>query len=131
MTTDQSLTGNSGPGYAKYPDHSVTLEEFPGIVIVTLNDEVLARSKAAILLTETGYSPVYYLPRADVDFKALDEVDQSTYCPFKGTARYWQLAGGAEPVAWGYDAPYDEVQKLSKCIAFYSDRVSVSTNKDD
>lgn len=131
MTTDQPPTGNSGPGYAKYPDHSVTLVPFTGNVKVTHEGKVLAESRGATLLTESGYNPVYYLPRADVRFTGLEDVALSTYCPFKGTARYWQLESGAEPVAWGYDAPYDEVRQLSDYVAFYSDRVSVTATKSD
>jgi len=125
MTTDQTQTGTSGPGYTKYPDHKVSLEPFIGRVRVTAGEIVLAESQDAILLTETGYSPVYYLPHGDLRIATLEAVGLSTHCPFKGDARYWRLVGGNDPVAWAYDTPFEEVQEISGRVAFYENRVRI------
>jgi uncharacterized protein (DUF427 family) len=94
MTTDQTQAGTSGPGYTKYPDHKVSLEPFNGRVRVMAGEIVLVESQDAILLTETGYSPVYYLPHSDLWLELLESVGLSTHCPFNGGARYWRLVGG-------------------------------------
>jgi len=124
---EQAGSGNSGPGYAKYPEHTVKIQPFAGCVAVKTAGKVIAESRGAILLTESDYSPVYYLPRADVDFSQLEEVELSTLCPFKGYARYWRTVAeeNGQPVAWGYDTPYDEVETLSGYVAFYEDRITL------
>jgi len=133
MTSEQTVPAYGGPGYLKYPEHKVAMRLFDGHVAVLANGSEVAASENAILLTETGYSPVYYLPRSDVDFDLLSADSLLTYCPFKGHARYWCLADDQDgkPVAWGYDAPFDEVETLSGYVAFYGDRVDMITRSDD
>lgn len=117
---------NSGPGYKDYPDHSVELIPLPGEVQVTALGKVIAVSSAALRVEESRYPPVIYVPRTDVDFKALVENDHSTYCPFKGEARYWNIRVGNDflgSAVWGYDTPYDEVAALQDYVAFYADKV--------
>jgi len=136
MTMVNSASSDPGPGnapgYAKYPEYQVTMAPFKGRVRVHLADLLLADSHSAILLTETDHSPVYYLPRADVRFELLEAMERSTYCPFKGHASYWRVAGRAaqhsEPIVWGYECPFDEVSSLSKYVAFYSDRVNLEAD---
>lgn len=117
---------NPAPGFEKYPDHSVTLEPVAGSVQVEAFGQVVAETVAAIWLKESRYPPVIYVPRGDVRFDLLQDSDNSTYCPFKGTARYWSLLVGDDFVGdavWGYDQPYDEVADLADYVAFYPDRV--------
>ncbi|MCK0070900.1 DUF427 domain-containing protein [Kordiimonas laminariae] len=115
----------NGPGYAKNPDHQVNCENVTIDIKVSAAGVLLSRAQNAILLTETGYSPQYYVPRSAINFDALKEISLSTYCPFKGQARYWAIKDDEEdtPVLWGYDDPYLEVKQLSACAAFYTDRV--------
>ena len=113
------------PGFQNHPDHEVRLE--PGrSVIVTFGDEVVARSDRAIALYESRYPVRYYIPISDVADGVLTETDHSTYCPFKGTARYWSLKAGnasGENLVWGYDTPYDECAPLVGHVAFYDEKM--------
>ena len=84
-------TPNPAPGFEKNPDHSIRLEPVVGSVQVEAFGQVIAETVAAIRLTESRYPPVVYVPRSDVRFDLLQDSDISTYCPFKGTARYWSL----------------------------------------
>lgn len=122
-----TATSGGGPGYIRYPDYDVSMQPFVGRIRVHIGETQLAESTSAILLTETDHSPVYYLPRADVRFDLLEALDDTTYCPFKGHATYWRVAGkGADhgkAVLWAYTSPFDEVSGLSEYVAFYSDRV--------
>ena len=127
MAVLNSVSGDRGPGYIKYPEHEVSMQPFKGRVRVYSADLLLADSHGAILLTETDHGPVYYLPRTDVRFDLLEAFERSTYCPFKGHASYWRIRGDAgehaQPIVWGYANPYDEVSGLSEYVAFYSDQV--------
>ncbi|WCE05996.1 DUF427 domain-containing protein [Pseudoxanthomonas sp. JBR18] len=106
------------------PDHPITLAAHAGRVVVTLNGTTLADSPRALLLQEAGYPPVYYLPRADVDMRALARTPESTYCPYKGHAAYYAPVGTAGPgIAWSYERPHAAVHAIAGHLAFYPDRV--------
>jgi uncharacterized protein (DUF427 family) len=114
---------NSGPGYAKNPDHSVTVAPFKGRVVVQVNGEVLADTEHALQLNEARYPAVYYVPRRDARMARLVATDHHTHCPFKGEASYFSISGGAENAVWSYEHPYDEVLSIREYLAFYPDRV--------
>ncbi len=118
---------NPGPGYPKYPDHTVVVTPFKGRVVVEANGAVIADTKHALLLKEASYPPVYYVPRADANMEKLLPTDHHTTCPFKGEASYFSIRGGAENAVWSYAHPYDEVLSIREHLAFYPDRVSSIT----
>lgn len=116
---------NSGPGYRQKPDHKVELKPGPARVRIVFNGETIADTSRAITVAETNYQPVHYIPITDVRMDLLKPSQHETYCPFKGTARYWSIETGserAENAVWGYPAPYDEVSILRDYLAFYPDR---------
>src|SRR6187402_2250112 len=115
---------NSGPGYAKNPEHSVVVTPFEGRVVVEANGEVLADTKHALQLKEANYPPVFYIPRSDAQMDKLMRTDHGTHCPFKGDASYFSIKGGAENAVWTYEQPYDEVSAIREHLAFYPNRVS-------
>jgi uncharacterized protein (DUF427 family) len=114
---------NSGPGYAKYPDHRVAVLPERQRVKVIVGGEVIAESERAMRLEEGSYPPVHYLPRADVRMERLAKTDHSTHCPFKGDASYFSIVGGADNAVWSYEEPYDEVTAISGHLAFYPNKV--------
>jgi uncharacterized protein (DUF427 family) len=113
----------SGPGFAKHPEHCVTVRPAGVRVRILAQGELIADTRDAFLLEETGYRPVYYVPRKDVRMERLARSRHRTHCPFKGEASYFSLAGGAENAAWSYEDPYDEVSVIKDLLAFYPDRV--------
>lgn len=117
------MSGNSGPGFRSHPEHRVTVQPAGVRVQVKAGGEVIADSREALRLEESGYPPVYYLPRKDVRMERLVRSTHSTYCPFKGHASYFSLAGGAENAAWSYEQPYDESAAIRGHLAFYPAKV--------
>jgi len=114
---------SSGPGYKKHPDHHLSAKPAGVRVQVKFNGEVIADSAEAIRLEEGDYPPVYYFPRKDVRMERLSRTNHHTYCPFKGTASYFSLKGGAENAVWTYETPYDEMLAIKELVAFYPDKV--------
>ena len=87
---------------------------------------VIADTRRALRVDESRHDIVYYVPRKDVRMDLLTATDHTSYCPFKGTARYWSIGVGArraENAVWAYDEPYDEALPLRGYVAFYTDRV--------
>jgi uncharacterized protein (DUF427 family) len=119
---------NSGPGYAKNPEHKVSVAPYGGRVVVeTLDGQPLADTQRALELREASYPSVYYVPRADAKMDRLQKTTHTTYCPFKGHASYFTIAGqpDGENAVWSYEAPYDEVASIREALAFYPNRVRV------
>ena len=107
-------------------EHEVTTARFAGRVIVTAGGETVADSKDAVVLHETGYDPVFYVPVSDVRMDLLKPSDHATRCPHKGKARYWTIKAGGEAMenaAWAYDTPFDSVAEIAGMVAFYPDKV--------
>jgi uncharacterized protein (DUF427 family) len=95
-------------------------------VRITFDGQVIADTLKAVRLDESGYAPVYYIPRQDVDMTRLVRSDHRTYCPFKGHASYYALAtdGRIEQNAvWTYEQPFDEVEVIRGLLAFYPKKV--------
>ena len=121
---------NPAPGYATKPEHRVDLLPEARRVRVTFAGTVIADSRAALRVEETGHGPVHYVPEKDVRLDLLQATEHKSYCPFKGDCSYWsvELDGGAagrrsENAVWGYRAPYDEAVGLAGHYAFYQSRV--------
>jgi uncharacterized protein (DUF427 family) len=117
------MSTNSGPGWKKHPDHRITAKPGGVRVRVKLDGEVIADTRDAIKLEESGHPAVYYIPRKDVKMDRLVRSKHQTVCPFKGTASYYSFVNGAENAVWTYETPYDEVRVIEERLAFYPDKV--------
>ena len=119
--------------YDKYPEHTLEFESAPAAIRISVGDIVIAETRRGLTLAEARYSPTVYVPRDDVDFTKLARVDQTTHCPFKGDANYYDFSGegGTEnPIAWTYEDPFDQVSALRNCLAFYADRTTIESLAD-
>lgn len=106
---------------AGLPDHTITVVTCAKQTSVVFNGEIIAVSHHALVLSETGYKPVYYFPRKDVRMDLLQSTDHRSHCPFKGDAIYWTLKSAdrdAENAVWSYPVPYQEVAQIQDYLAF-------------
>ncbi|WP_394848145.1 DUF427 domain-containing protein [Pendulispora brunnea] len=122
------MAGNSGPGYAKHPEHRVEAQREAKRVRVTFQGEIIADTENAIRLEEGTYPAVYYVPREDVKMDRLVRTEHHTECPFKGKASYFSLGDAkkgelVENAVWTYEHPYDEVAVIKDHVAFYPNKV--------
>jgi uncharacterized protein (DUF427 family) len=106
--------------------HRVELEPSDIKVEVIFNGKVVAHTERALIVRETGYPDVYYLPEADLRPEFFEDSARKTHCPYKGEARYMHLVDGdsrAEDAVWTYPDPIPGVEGLAGHVAFYRDRV--------
>jgi uncharacterized protein (DUF427 family) len=110
------------------PDHPITVEPNPARVTVEAGGRLVADTTRALTLCEAGHRAVQYVPIEDVDPAALEPSDHESYCPYKGTASYYSLAGveNGENAVWEYRRPYAAVAQIAGHVAFYADRVEVT-----
>jgi len=95
---------------------------------------VVADTAESLTLHEAGYAPVHYIPIKDVDQTLLRPSPTSTYCPYKGDASYFTIAGPDREIAdaiWTYERPYAAVEKIAGHVAFYADRVEITDTEED
>jgi len=108
------------------PDHPIAIAPAPFRVRVTFAGRVVADTKRALLLTETTYPPVAYIPREDVDLTLLKRTEHATRCPYKGEASYYSIhvdGRVAENAIWSYEQPIADVAEIAGFVAFYPKRV--------
>ena len=92
---------------------------------------IVADTRAAIRTLETSHPPSYYIPRDDIAPDTLRRADGSSFCEWKGAARYLDVVGGdrvAERVGWYYPTPTPGFAMLLDHVALYAgpmDRVLV------
>lgn len=113
-------------------DHSITIEQNPARVTVSVAGRVIADTRNALTLRERSYAAVQYIPQKDVDMTLLKRTDHYTYCPYKGDCSYYSIpVGGARSLnaAWTYEAPYAALAAIKDHIAFYPDRVDAIEEK--
>ena len=117
----------------KIPDetHPITIEADNDRVVARIGDTVVADTRAALTLREASYPAVHYIPLDDVVPGVLRESASRTYCPYKGDASYYDvsLPDGRElkDAVWTYSSPYPAVAAIAGHVAFYADRVEVTT----
>lgn len=111
------------------PDHPITITPAGTTVTVSWGDRVIAKTDDALVLQESAYRPVHYLPFDAVDPDVLRASSHATYCPYKGDASYYSLVDGdqvAENAVWCYVAPYDAVSEIAGRVAFYPHQVEIT-----
>ena len=102
------------------------LRPSPRLVEIVLGGEVVCRSTRSVQVLETSHPPTWYLPRADFTEGALTPGEGSSFCEYKGAARYLDLHGGARTAVragWYYPDPAPGYEDLRDRVAIYAGRV--------
>jgi len=89
---------------------------------VVFAGEVIADTRRAFRILETSHPPTYYLPPDDVRMDLLLPSQRSSFCEWKGSAKYWIVRVGdreARDAAWSYSKPKHPFEDLADCLAFY------------
>ncbi len=93
-------------------------------VVVFWGGHEVARTRNAVRVLETAHPPTFYLPWADVDRRLFQPAPGSSFCEWKGPAKYWSLAAAGERrldrVAWSYPQPLAGAEALAECVALYA-----------
>jgi len=92
-------------------------------VVVRWGNVEIARTRHAIRVLETAHPPSFYLPWKDVAREFFVPASGSSFCEWKGPARYWSLVDGDRRlpnVAWSYPEPLAGAEALAECVALYA-----------
>ncbi len=86
----------------------------------------IADSRNAFRVLETASPPSFYIPPHDVRTQLLASHPSSSWCEWKGNAKYWALNVEGQPremVGWSYPRPDPGFEKIARYFSFYPDRV--------
>lgn len=92
-------------------------------VVIRLGGEEIVDTTDVVRVLETSHPPVYYLPADHFADGALIPAAGSSYCEFKGSARYFDVRGGDRVVAraaWTYPQPSPGFEALTGRVALYA-----------
>jgi uncharacterized protein (DUF427 family) len=116
---DERILGHAADAY-----HRIDIRQTSRKFVVRHHDRIIADTRRALVLYESGFAPRWYVPRADIDESALTLVEHQTFCPYKGICSYYDI-GDAHLAAWSYIDAYPEVGRISTLVSFEPDIVEV------
>lgn len=113
-----------GPGQESVGDYPrpPRLEETDERVRVGFGGVTLAYTTRAKRLLETSHPPVYYIPPEDIRTEYLTLVRDTSFCEWKGAARYYDVSTEERMerrAAWFYPDPVPAYRDLENYVAFY------------
>ena len=91
-------------------------------VVVTFAGAVVAETTEAWCVLETSHPPTYYLPPEAFPPGGTRPAEGTTFCEWKGTARYLDVVAGewvAPRAAWTYPTPTESFAVLRDHVAIY------------
>jgi uncharacterized protein (DUF427 family) len=121
MSLDRRSENNGQECVWDYP-RPPRLEPTSKWIRVEFAGAVLADTRSAFRVLETSHAPVYYVPPQNVARRHLIETPLSSFCEWKGIARYYDVVVGerrAENAAWYYPEPMPAFAKIRDYVAFY------------
>ncbi len=123
MKTKQAKTGQESVwDYPRPP----RIEEVHQYVQVFFDGISIASTYQAKRVLETSHPPVYYIPLIDTRFEFLFKTEKSSFCEFKGIARYFTVKTNSKEAidaAWYYPDPRNTYASIKDCVAFYPSRM--------
>jgi uncharacterized protein (DUF427 family) len=110
----------------------VSIKPYRGIVKVSFSDAIIASTDKALVVTETGADPVFYIPFKDIYFDFLRRSDKAPRDTGKGTQSWWGASAvgeAADNVMWTYEEPAPGFEVLLAHGAFSPDKVLIEATK--
>lgn len=93
---------------------------------VTPTDEHVQAVWNGIVIADSDHTIMvegnHYFPPQDIRREYFAESQESSHCPWKGDASYYDVIVGGERNAaagWYYPAPYDEAAPIKDHVAFW------------
>ena len=113
-----------GPGQESVWDYPrpPRVEDSTKHVQVVFGGVIIADTRRARRVLETSHPPVYYIPPEDIKLEYLEQTQKTTWCEWKGRARYYTVIVGDEQArdsAWFYPDPVPAYTAIKDYVAFY------------
>ncbi|CDJ99514.1 conserved hypothetical protein [Microbacterium sp. C448] len=99
------------------------VERVDAAVTIVLGGVRILDTSDVVRVLETSHPPVYYVPIADFTDGALVPASGSSFCEWKGAARYFDVVVGGAVVpraGWNYPTPSPGFEVLADRVAVYA-----------
>jgi uncharacterized protein (DUF427 family) len=119
--------GNRVFGHPRNPYHRIDCLRSSRRLSVEHDGVVIVDTTRTTVLYETGIPPRLYVSPTELRV-ALVPSNTTTYCPYKGTASYWDFVfdgGRVADIAWSYEDPLAESIEIAGYLSFYETRVTL------
>jgi uncharacterized protein (DUF427 family) len=90
---------------------------------VVFAGQSIVRSNRSVRVLETSHPPTFYIPQEDIQEGVLAESDRTSFCEWKGMARYFHVVcrdAIAKNAAWSYPQPTPDFRAIRNYVAFYA-----------
>lgn len=117
-------------GHTRNPYHRVDCMRTSRRLRVEVAGTVLVDTTDTVGVYETALAPKLYVDPASLR-RGLRRNDTTTYCPYKGTATWWDTVIGDITVAdaaWSYEDPYPESEPIRGLLSFEPQHVTVQAD---
>jgi uncharacterized protein (DUF427 family) len=114
-------------GHPRNPYHRVDCLRSQRVLRVEAAGITLVETNDTMVVYETALEPRLYVNPTHVHVELTRSATQ-TYCPYKGTATYWNAMVGGRvlpDVAWSYEEALPESTPLQHLVSFDEQRVSL------
>ncbi len=115
-------------GHPRDPFSRIDVVRTTRHVRVSVDGVVLADTRGALVLHETGLPPRYYVPAEDVRTELLEPSSLRTRCAYKGSASYWSARVGdrlVKDLVWSYPEPQHDAERVRDLLCFFNERVDL------
>lgn len=115
-------------GHIRDPYHRIDIRRTSRHVRIDVGDTIVASSRRALLLSETGLPNRFYLPPADIHAEYLIPSAKHTVCAYKGNASYRTLHINGTVIrnaAWFYPEPLQDARQIANHLCFFADGVHI------
>jgi uncharacterized protein (DUF427 family) len=116
---------HAGPGQESVWDYPrpPRVEATKQRIMIELGGETIMDTTDAVRVLETSHPPVYYVPRAAFRTGSLEPASGTSFCEFKGAARYLAVVAPSgvrvDRAAWYYPDPAAAYRQLRGRVAVY------------
>jgi uncharacterized protein (DUF427 family) len=113
------------------PYHRIDVMPTSRHLRISLDGELLAETRRARVLYETGLPPRWYIPRHDVREERLKPSEHRTGCAYKGFASYLSARIGdrrEENLIWTYPEPRHDAAAVAGYLCFFNERVDIEVD---
>lgn len=114
--------------YPPNPYHRIDCRPTHRRLRVAVEGTVLVDTEDTVIVFETALEPRLYVDPSLVRTDLLQRTQTSTYCNYKGVAKYWAaVVGGTlvDDVAWSYPDPPPETLPIKGYLSFDTSRADV------
>lgn len=102
------------------------IEKTPRRIRVIYNNVTIADTQGAMRVLETSHPPVYYIPPEDIRMEYLRPASRTSYCEWKGRAKYYSISVGARQTTnagWYFPNPNEAFAAIKDYVAFYPQKM--------